>query len=523
MAEPVETVLKQIGPSSSSDVVAELVRRSGLKPATARQRVSRAGGEVRKLSGITLPRNARFLYLQNDYGSPRFWSSLAHALIEARSALGFAIAALRQQGGIIPARQFPIICGSPVRQKKHLSADLVLERLEAAGLVEQAAVPGVGYCVALKQESEFYGHRAPELQARLIAEGILLGALRDWLRKLGFTSYNVASTRTGDDLPRVGTFAWDLAGPSYLAPLIRSTRKGDIKPGFIVGDVILGPEITSAGSSAFIRKCTTLRALRNIGPCLQYLVADRFDREAFKALRASGIVATTPALLFGEEVAEALRDLISVLTEAAYTSLDVDKFEELFASLSRIEGAANQLRGTLFEFMVADIMRKAVPGEISMNRRLMAPDGKSAEIDVLTVIPSHEITCIECKGYSPRSIIHDELFKRWLHHNVPTAYKHICNHPDWRNLNVRFEFWTTAPVSDEMHTLYEAAKAQIKASRYTIELKGPPDVLGACLNTHNASLVDAYEKHFLFPDHTIPPVQKPRPELSSAEDAGKGG
>src|SRR5690606_6719569 len=140
------------------------------------------------LAGISLPRNARFLYLKSDYGSPRFWNSLARALIESNSALGFAIAALRQQGGVIPARQFPIISGSPVRQKKHLSADVVLERLKEAGLVEQASVPGVGLCVALKQDSEFYGYRAPELQARLIAENVLLGAMRDWLRKLGFTS-----------------------------------------------------------------------------------------------------------------------------------------------------------------------------------------------------------------------------------------------------------------------------------------------------------------------------------------------
>ena len=43
MADLVETILKQIGPSPSSDVVSELVRRKGLKPAAARQRVSRAG------------------------------------------------------------------------------------------------------------------------------------------------------------------------------------------------------------------------------------------------------------------------------------------------------------------------------------------------------------------------------------------------------------------------------------------------------------------------------------------------
>lgn len=131
MAELVETILKRMGPSLSSDVAAELAKVAHISPEAARQRLSRARGKVRRLAGVPFPRNARFLYLEQQFGSPEYWWKLSAELMLNNSALGFALAALRQAGGMIPSRQFPIICGSPLRQMKHLSADTVLQYLSA--------------------------------------------------------------------------------------------------------------------------------------------------------------------------------------------------------------------------------------------------------------------------------------------------------------------------------------------------------------------------------------------------------
>lgn len=83
---------------------------------------------------------------------------------------------------------------------------------------------------------------------------------------------------------------------------------------------------TLAGAAPFIRKCATLRALRNVGPCIQILVADHFHKEAFAALRAAGIIAATPKSLFGTEVAEALRELTSALAIAAWKANATTKY-----------------------------------------------------------------------------------------------------------------------------------------------------------------------------------------------------
>lgn len=292
---------------------------------------------------------------------------------------------------------------------------------------------------------------------------------------------------------------------------------------FVACDVNLAADMTLDGVAPFIRKCTTLRALSKVGPCMQILVADRFHKEAFAALRAAGTIAATPRSLFGEDIAEALRELTSALTSAANSFFDVEKFEHLFRTLGKIGGATNQLRGALFEYMVADISRRTVPGEVTMNRIFKVPDKGKAEVDVLTVQPNQGVIAIECKGYSPRAIIPDELFKRWLQHNVPTSYAYVRQHPEWKNLPVHFEFWTSAPISDEMLELFEKTKAAIKPSRYTIDLRGPQDVWKACLDSGEKSLIDAYSNHFTPGDGSMPPLSRTRqPTVTNApieEDA----
>lgn len=510
MVDLVESVLNTMGPSLSSDVAAELAVRAKIAPAAARQRLSRARGNVRKLSGVPFSRNARFMYLEQQYGSPDYWNNLAAALIASNSALGYAIAALRQSDGMVPARHFPIVCGSPLRQLKQLSAETVLQRLTEAGLVKTIVVPSLGECVALVQEEQYYGRRAAEMRARLITEDVLLGAVRDWLRKLGIASYNLVATRTGDTLPQVGTFVWDLSAPSYLGSMVRFTREGEPRPGFVACDVNLTETMTLGGVAPFIRKCTTLRALRNVGPCMQILVGERFDKDAFRALRAAGIIAATPGALFGEDIAAALRELTSVLIDAANSMFDANRLEVLFQTLGKIEGATNQLRGTLFEYIVADIAKRTFLGEVTMNRVFKVPGKGQAEIDVLAIQPNHQVIAIECKGYSPRATIPDELFKRWLQHNVPTAYAYIRQHPEWQNLPVAFEFWTSAPISDESLSLFEKAKSKLRPSRYTIALRSPADVWKSCLDTGEKSLIDAYDMHFTPADGPMPPLSRPQ-------------
>ena len=497
MADIVEDFLKAHGPCLSGEVAQHLIGSVGVSAVAARKRVSRVSGEVRRLGYITFPRKARFMYLQQQFGSPVYWQNLVRALLETNSAYGLAIAALRQRGGLIPAKHFSIACGAPVKQARHLSPDTILKRLSEAGLVQKSDVPGLGDCVLPIQHPEYYDDKAADVRVRLITEDFLLTAIRDWLRKLGIVSYDKVTTRDAESLPMVGTFAWDLTAPSYLGFMVKSGKDRTLKPGFVACDVFLGETVTADCIRPFINKCKTLRSLQKVGACMQIFVASNYDSTAFQLLKENGIIPATPNHLFGEEVAQGLIGLSAVLKKAAITAIDPAEFDGLFKKFGKIEGAATQLRGTLFEYLVADVARKTMSTDIKMNRIFKSDDDKKAEADVIAIKEGLSITFIECKGYSPYGEVPDAYVERWLQHNVPIFYKETRKHPDWKNLKVHFEFWVTGTLSGAALSMIETAKKKINPNRYTIDLRLGPQILKICQSTNDEGLSTAFKKHFM--------------------------
>lgn len=497
MSDLIEDFLYKYGPCLSSEITTYLIQTLRISPEAARKRVSRLTGNVRRLSYVTFPRKARFMYLEQQFGSPFYWEKLVDALMQGNTAYGNAIAALRQRGGAIPERMFPIICGAPIKQQKHLSPETIFNRLNEAGLLKLVTLPGLGDCIAIVQADGYYDQLATIVRTRLITESFLLTAVSDWLRKLGIVSYDKVATREDDDLPRVGTFAWDLTAPSYLGPMVKATKDGKDKPGFVVCDVYLGDSVSIGGIKPFINKCRTLRSLRNVGPCLQIFVAGKFDSDAFQLLKKNGIIPATPANLFGEEVAAGLLELSTVLNKAAVLStIDPLQFDELFNKLGKISGASNQLRGTLFEYLAAEVMRKLGAHSVRLNR-IYKSGTDEAEADVIAERQDLSVTFIECKGHDPYGQTPHSEVKRWLQHNVPTFFKVKNEDQNWKNIPVHFEFWTTAPLTQESLSFLENAKNEIKATRYTISWRVGPEILSLCQQTNDKGLINAYKKHFM--------------------------
>lgn len=493
--DSIETFLEYNGPALSSTVAKHLVDSCGMSSVQARQRVSRAK-HVRRLAGITFPHRSRFLYQDRQFGSARYWDNLAEALISSGSAYGYAINALRQRDGIVPERHFAIVCGAPLRQKKHLAPEKIFQRMNEVGLLKRVTLPRIGECIALAQNDGVYRWREADFRARLMTEEILMSAVKDWLKNLGIASYHQVGTREDEALPQVATLAWDMTAPSYLGHMVKKTQDGQIKPGFVACDVYLGSVVTEAGASPFVRKCVTLRSLQNVGPCMQIFVADKFSAAAFRLLKRHGIIPATPRSLFGADVADGLVQLQSILSSAAESTVDPERFEKLFKQLGKIEGAANQLRGTLFEYLTAELFRQSTR-DVRMNYIFNPSGGKGkAEADVV-VVHNEQIRVIECKGYSPRGTVSIELFKRWLQINVPRCYKAISEHPDWRNLPVHFEFWCSGKLSEEALELFQSAKENVKTSRYSLQLRMGRELHDAFRDNRDTGLLTAFEKHFL--------------------------
>lgn len=488
--------VRNYGPQLSTEVGRILVETHGLSPAAARQRISRASPEVSRLAYLPFSRNARFLYLEKDFGSDQYWRNLIKALQENNSCYGLALAALRMRGGIVLKEHFSIVCGAPMRQAKHLSPETIAERLIKASLIKEFDIPGVGNCLALIQGPDQYDSQAGDLRARHIVESILLEAVKDWIRKLGIGSYDKVKIRDDPDAPKIASFAWDLTAPSYLGGLM-TIGSGVINPGFIACDVCLNGTINEVGLKPFIYKVQTLRSLGNVGRCIQIFVANRYTKAAFILAKKNGIIPATPESLFGIEVAEGLVQLSTLLRTAAGAAINPIAFDELFSKLGKIEGAAKNLRGALFEFVAAEIVRDQLSSNVRMNIIIKNRSGKKAEIDIVAQVGSRDIYFIECKGYLPSASVPEEYVKKWLTESVPNIHKYAIEHPDWSRLNLNFEFWSTGRLTDASVAMIENMASKVSPNKYTLKLRNGNEIRDLAYKTKNKELINVLDKHFI--------------------------
>lgn len=494
----VEQILRAHGPMLSTELTKRLISSYGVSPEAARKQVQRGCDGMTRLSQIVFPHRARFIYLQKDFGSPYFFQALLSSLEQANNTYFYALEALIERGGAMPINHFLIACGAPISQKGHVSAAQVIERLEKSGLLKRTEIPSLGECIVLMSaEQSLNFSNYSDLRARLLVENILLKAIKDWARNLGFVSYDLVKLRDDpNELPKVGTYHWDLSGPSYLFPLAKQSKTGKPSPGFVVCDVALVPQLSKGAAAAFLKKCVTLRFLKKVGSCLQIFVAESFQKDAFNLLKQYGVVPATPESLFGKDVAESLLLLIEILTNTAKAGVDAETLDTVFRSLSKIEGAASTLRGCLFEFMISEIFKSILPKcATQMNRIVKDALGRSAEIDVLAIAGNRAIYFIECKGYSPAGYLPDSEVEKWLNDRIPVIRQYAKTHLEWRDLEQHYELWSSAMLSEE--ALEKVNAANRKTDRYQISIYGPEHILKTVEGNCEKPFADTYRQHFV--------------------------
>lgn len=495
----VVNALKILGPSLSTDLTDYLVNTYGLKPAAARQRISRAGSDVKRLGHLPFQRKARFLYLQSDYASPWYWKNLYKAIYGSKGAYARALGAVQARGAV-PLAHFKIACGAPIAQKKHISADTVLERLLAADVLVKENLPGIGVSVMTKESFEMYLSKNDTLVARthsrLISESILLDSIKEWLRRLAFASYNTIKMRAdnGVTAPMVGTFAWDLTAPSYITGLT-SWDKGKIKPGLVVCDVLLNSSAKLQHIEPFLYKVQSLQALKNVGRAMFIFVAQRYDIESLTALRKAGVIPATPETLFGADIGEAFRNLADTLTKAANGIVDPVKFDDLFNKLGKLEGAIGNMRGAFFELLIAEVVRKKSPAQILLNKICTGNDG-TAEVDIWELKDGIIARMIECKGMAPGTIVSDDEIELWLTKRISRIRHHLSKTLNWQGPKPRFELWTSGVISSESLDRIEKTR-KANASKFDLTIMGPEEIRLEVVSVNDLPLLKTLEHHFI--------------------------
>ena len=496
MRRPVEQLLDDIGPGISSRITAALVE-GGLSADAARQQVSRARDSVRRLSGLTLPKKEKFLYLDSQYGSHAYWEALGRDLDATNSVYGAALHGLMARGGMVPRGCFDVIAGAPVKQKGQVGVSNVLERMEAARLVRSVSLEGYGNCVAVDANGAFgYGDVA-FMKARLATEAILLLAVRDWVRKLAMVSYNAVAIRDvgQSERPAFGTCRWDLCGPSYLRPFVKRSSGDKPRPGFVVCDAFAGHGLGIEQIKYFLRKCQLLGAFTKLPPFLPILIAERYTKDAFNAGRSAGILMATPQTLFGDEVAVALSSLLRTLTKAAAVAAgNPDRIYELFSTLGRIEGAAANLRGALFEMIVGFLVREREGNSIDIGEQVTDPEtGRSAEMDVRRVKEDQQCWVYECKGHQPTDLVTLPMVENWVD-KIGVIHSVLRRERRFQGCKFGFEYWTCGNFDAEAVEYLKSV--QSARPKLNLAWRDGPAVREYAAAVNKKSVLDTLDEHY---------------------------
>lgn len=494
MSSTVVSLLNKHGPSLTSEIVAYLVA-EGVSNAAARQRVTRAQSQYTRLAGVRLEKNTRFIYLDSQYGSPEFWKALERSFEKSGRSYWAAIVGLRARGGRCPKSLFATVCGAPIARKRQLSPERILERLSSIQLLKD--VPDSDFRETTIELNPMSSVGVPEARSNaiLIAENVALQAVLEYARKIGFGSFNQFNLRGNETPPIVSGVQWDLSAPSYIRPLVSKSGAG-LKPGFFVCDINLNEPIGLDAVKVFIRKHDMASAPAAVAPIMPFLIGDVFTDEGFSLARKSGIIATTISHLFGVDVAKALRDLIGLLANMGATvAVNPEHLYRVMAVLTKIEGAANNLRGDLFGLAVGALVRDVEDGFLlTGEKKTDFETGRKAEIDVLLDDKKAPVLVIECKSKIPGTRVSQDEVKKWYSDRVPLIHKILSVESRYYEREFRFELWTNGLFDDDAEKWLKKQKR--KFAGYSVGWKNGKKMQSYARKAQSSSIRKILNEHY---------------------------
>ncbi|EOZ4596639.1 hypothetical protein [Morganella morganii] len=492
MIKTIEEILQCYGPMASS-VLREKLIAAGLTEVNARQRISRAGGDVQRFTHFSLPKKEAFLYLKKDYNSPKYWDALLESHANARTVYAHTVFALHPYQGVIPTYLFSKVSGSPDKLKGQIASSRLEMQLLKGLVLRKDTDPVLGeyYVIYINGLNDLLDTR--HIRSQLLVEDILIKGVADWVRHNGLGSFNKVQVRNSQNMPSFSHHYWDLCAPSYIMP-IASVQKNGINNGFIVADIIYG-ELDSKSIQAYITKVQRCRNMRNTRPFLAMLIADRFDQESFRLARQAGVMVTTVSNLLGQDISALLSSLLNTLNRAsAIAAANPEKINELFKGLTKIEGAAINIRGVMFEMLVGHIVLKTQNvSTVDLNKQISTDTGK-AEIDVIGFRGEAEIKFYECKGYEVKRLITVEMIEKWIE-RIQRIRKYFSQIPIYRERKMIFSFWTSSDFSPEaLECLLYHKKRNVKI---LLDWKNGREILGIVKEDKLNSIADVLQEHYL--------------------------
>lgn len=484
MSSLIETYLFTNGPSLSSDIKIELMNNNNISDVAARKQISRANGNIYHLKDITLPKNESFLYLKDQYKSPFFYQKLYEVLIKVNTITGYVLSVMDCLGGIVSLNKFNTFAPVEYASKKVLITKIKDQLLKIEFIQEEFNSNGEQF---LKINPLFYTTNRKTSIVHEEKQLLSVITVEDFFKKNSLGSYN--------KFEQYGNFSgylWDITCPSYLLPF-RKITNNKIIPGFLVADILPEKNISESQVRYFIEKIESLTHKKNVRPFLPFLIGEHFSEDALILLREKGVCVTVFDNLLGKSTADLLRDVISTMEEckSKITEDNSEKIAKILKSILVYEGKTINIKGSLFEMLVANITYILTNGFVKIGKQIDF-NGEKAEIDIFCEKGLSEFLIIECKAHKA-NITKDEI-DRW-NNRITLVYKWIQSINDYKNRAVTFEYWCTSDYEKDALTLLQSMK---KCKKYHVEYKNFNDIKNLCsktpeLKNHAKILKEYYE------------------------------
>ncbi|HET6252989.1 MAG TPA: hypothetical protein VFE32_02880 [Puia sp.] len=473
-----EKILLSNGPMLSGELARRLSIDRRISVNAASQQVTRSAS-IPRINGF-FKSSQSVCYLPSQIQDDSLVRFVVDAMYEHGRKYWYTINAIKMHGGVISRTFLECYTNYPVEPlKSHLPFDQVLSSFIRNHILvynwdEYSFSPRFSSTIT----NPFF-HRNIELLKHSVLENF-----RSLAKNTGLISFN-----SGELFAEFGKFRWGIKG---VCPISGLQDKG--RSAFLLGDVLLGRPFYERDVYFFVEKLRHVQSFQRASRIFPILLVDDLHRDALTYLKKNGIVIGFIKELFGEKYADVLRQLLDILNNAgASLKTNPNKYLDLIRELKKYnEGLANNIRGTLFEFLVGH-MHNTNCQSLELGREVITDTGRH-DMDVLAVYHD-KVVIAECKAR--KSMVDDDMAIEWLNRKIPAFRSWLERQDTLKNKPQMFEYWSTSGFTEGAAKLLRDA---VSAHRYTVAIFGPTELRKRAIEMKNKKLKESLDDYFLKPE-----------------------
>lgn len=409
---------------SSSSHLIEFLQLNSVSHEAARQVVSRgvSSGILKSVKGINLKAGSKIIYI----AGLGYREGLLKTLLESESVYSDLIRVLIKAGCKVPVNFLKTHSSLTIKNRVgHVSFENAINALKEANLIIQYEDIRWGSSI------ELHGRPASTdliTDSYLEMESMFFETFVSWVCKTNLTTKSTIEIRANGNVPEYGGLAWDFKGPSFINGLTEFKADGTPINGFMVGDFWLQEKLTLKQINYFLKKLDMVRTVKTtFRPILPFFVFNDIEPSALKALKAKGVMTVHVGSFFGANFGKSLLGIREALDHIS-TSVSNNPLEtaDYFKKLVDLGGVNNNLRGTLFEFIIARMSYLHGEEVVGIKQKVKDENGiVITDIDVQGKQGKVHHIAYECKAMIEGNFYSKTNLNDWNKRTLPKLYEWI--------------------------------------------------------------------------------------------------